>query len=344
MKNRQEKLATIKEVAKLAGVSSATVSRVFDPKWEDKVSESTRDKVLSAAKKLSYYPNAIARSLHVKCTNIVAVVMGTQVGYFFEEIFFEMVKRIQSTGRQVLVFSADPAQELEKVVDQVHQYRVDAILIMSSATAKPIVRCFEETNIPVILFDRTVQYPAVRDMSYVCSDNIMGARIAADFLIENGHKTIGYVSGDASVSQSIDRSMSFISRVNELGGTIAAQYEGDYTYGAGQAALEKFIQGPKLDAIFCADDTMAMGVIDKARELGINVPEELSVMGFDNHSVAQLYAYNLTTVGHQNELLFQTVLKALDIVIQNPQERVAKMFSMEVMVRNSVKLVKSEDI
>lgn len=338
MGKQQEKLATIKEVAALAGVSPATVSRAFDPKWDGKLTDATKERVLAAAQKLSYYPNAIARSLHVRKTNIIAAVMGTQVGYFFEETFFEIVKKIQSTGRQVLVFTADPEQGLERIVEQVHQYRVDAILIMASATSQTIAEGFGKTSIPVILFDRMVQATGIPDMSYVCSDNRMGARIAAEFLIENGHRYIGYVSGDASGSQSLGRSFSFTSRVEELGGVLAARYEGDYTYQSGQAALERFAGLPRLDAVFCADDTMAMGVIDRARELGIRIPEDLSVMGFDHHSVGQLNSYHLTTIAHAKENLYRAILKALDQVVEHPEEIVSAVYPMEIVVGRSVKL------
>ena len=292
---------------------------------------------MAAAQQLKYYPNAIARSLHVSRTNIIAVVMGIQIGYFFEEIFFEIVKKIQETGRQVLVFTADPKQGLEGIVNQVHQYRVDAILIMSSATSKPIMEEFGQSNIPIIVFDRPVQYSGASEVSFVCSDNIMGARIAADFLIENGHRAIGYVSGDASESQSLERSLSFTSRVNELGGKIVARYEGDYTYASGQAAMARFASLPELDAVFCADDTMAMGVMDEARKLGIRIPEDLSVMGFDDHSVTQLDAYNLTTVSHQREKLYQAVLQALDLAIEHPEKKTSEIFLMKINVRKTVK-------
>ena len=337
MLKKKEKLATIKEVAVLAGVSPATVSRVFDAKWEGKVSDRTKSKVLSAAQQLSYYPNAIARSLHIQRTNIVAIVMGTQVGYFFEEIFFEISKKIQSSGRQVLMFIASPEQGLDNIVNQVLQYRVDAILIMASATSMMIVEEFEKTNTPIILFDRQMQYPEASNLSFVCSDNVMGARMAADFLLENGHRQIGYVSGDASSSQSLDRSYSFINRVKELGGKIVARYEGDFTYEAGKSAMRAFSKFPGLDAVFCADDTMAMGVMDQARKLGLSVPEDLSVMGFDNHSVAQMDAYALTTVAHRREELYQAILTALELVIENPDKRFFKSFPMDISVRRSVK-------
>lgn len=336
MQNKRDRLATIKDVAAKAGVSAATVSRAFDPKWEGKLTDDTREKVMDAARALAYRPNAIARSLHVNRTNIIAVVMGTQIGYFFEEIFFELVNRIQRGGKQVLVFSADPTQGLEKIVDQVHQYRVDAILIMSNATSNTIVQSFQETSIPILLFDRLIQSSSV---SYVCSDNIMGARIAADFLLENGHRRIGYVSGDASTSQSLERSMSFTSRVSELDGVIAARYEGDYTYESGRAAMRHFTCAEGLDAIFCADDTMAMGVIDQARELGLRVPEDISVMGFDNHSVARLSPYRLTTVSHQREKLFETIIASLDQMVCKPETKVYEMFSMELKVGQSVALM-----
>lgn len=334
-KYKKKKLPTVNDVARRAKVSPATVSRVFDPKWEGKITDGTREKVLEAAKRVNYTPNAIARSLFTNQTNIVAVVVGVQVGYFYSEFFFRLLKRLQNTGKQTLVFSVDPDKSIENIVSQVHQYRVDAIIVMANATSTYIENYFVEFGTPVILFDRLSQS---REISYVCSDNLMGARTAADFLIKNKHKSIAYISGDKSSSQALGRSREFTARVKELGGSIVSQIDGDFTYKCGFDAMLQLLKGPKMDAVFCADDTMAMGAMDAAKGKGLSIPNDLSIMGFDNHSGADLSAYSLSTIGHQNTVLVEAIVTLVSELIHSNGSIQQQLFPMQLVIRSSVRL------
>lgn len=334
----KKKLATVHEVAALAKVSTATVSRVFDSKWQGKIKDVTREKVMAAAKTVGYTPNAIARSLFINRTNIVGLVVGVQVGYFYSEIFFALLKRLQDSGKQVLVFSADPDNSIESIVSQVHQYRVDAILVMANATSTYIENYFVEYGTPVILFDR-LSYSD--DIFYICSDNLSGARMAADFLIDNNHRSIAYISGDKNRSQALGRSENFIQRVKEHGGHIVAKIDGDFTYECGYDAMSRLFKLDHVDAVFCADDTMAMGAIDAVKAHGLSIPKDISIMGFDNHSVSGLPSYNITTISHQRDILLDALIELLENVLSDTVEHPHLLFPMELTVRSTVKLSES---
>lgn len=331
--NKRKKSATVHDVAREANVSPSTVSRVFDPKWDGKVKRDTVERVLSAANQLAYSPNAIARSLHINRTNIVAVIMGVQVGYFFEEFFFELVSVLQASGRQVLVFTFSPEKDIDEVMERVRQYRVDVVLVLASATQNTIHRLVS-TSIPVILIERLAPDS---NLSCICSDNYAGARMAAEYLMSMGHRRFGYLSGDASLSSAILRSAGFVDCVQVLGGTVAVRVDGDFSYQSAWAALDAFLADGRIDAIFCADDTMAMGIMDAARQRGVAVPDELSVMGFDNHSITALASYQITTVSHNRPMLFSAVLDTLNIVIASPDRQICKILPMSVVERSSVK-------
>lgn len=327
------KSATVHDVARLAGVSPSTVSRVFNPKWNGKVKCETVEQVLSAANQLKYSPNAIARSLHSNRTNIIAVIVGIPVGYFFEEFFFGLVSALQASGRQVLVFAFSPEKDISDIMDQVHQYRVDAVLVLASATPHTIHR-LTSTDLPVILVERL---DSMSNLSYVCSDNYGGAKMAAEYLLKMGHRRFGYLSGDASLSPSIQRTAGFTDCIQAHGGQLVIQIDGDFSYQSATAALDAMLATGKLDAIFCADDTMAMGIIDAARSRGIRIPEDLSVMGFDNHSITALSSYALTTISHNRPLLFSAVLDTLNALSDFPDQQIRRVLPMTVIERGSVR-------
>lgn len=335
----QEKgrLAVAEDVARLAGVSPSTVSRVFDPKWEGKVRESTRERIMRAAAQLGYTPNAIARSLNASRTNIIAVVAGDSVGYFFSEIFFSLMGRIQASGRQVLTFEANPALGLEHIVSQVHQYRVDAIIVLGNATSTYIEDYFSAYGTPVILVNRESRAAPVCS---VRSDVQPALYEGVAFLAANGHRRLAYLSGEGHSADERERSRWLVESAKQLGVGIVHQIDGDYSYGCGFAAGQELMRrSERADAIFCADDTMALGVMDGVRSLGFGVPGDVSVMGFDDTEPGRMDAYQLTTISHERGLILDGVLDVLDRVLADAARVEERLVPMRLMKRSSVKLL-----
>lgn len=191
-KKNEIKYPTLKDVAELAGVSPITVSRVFNDKWSGKVKEETVRKVSESARKLGYSPNQLARSLNGERTNIIAVVTGLKTGIFYDEVLHKLTTRIQQCGMQALVFVADPEYGVEKIVEQVNRFRVDAIIVTGPALKSKIMNFFTNTKRPIILFNRHIEQSSA---SAVWSDGVKGMADLVDFLTDKAYKKIAFISG-----------------------------------------------------------------------------------------------------------------------------------------------------
>ena len=339
-KQNDNKVATVVEVAQLAGVSTSTVSRVFDSKWAGRIKPETREMVLAAAKTLGYHgANALARGLSSRKSNIVALVIGRTTGYFYLEVIMKFVRELQATGRQVLIFEADPDKNMEDIVRQAHQYRVDAVVITAAATSSAVIDLFLETSIPVVAFNRYVQDS---NISAVYCDGRLGAGQAADFLLANGHRTFGVISGDANLSKELQRVEGFAEVINSRGGRVLKIVEGDYGYESGYDSAKALFSDCRPEALFCTEDTIAMGAMDAARDLGISIPNEMSVMGFDNTSVGRFQAYALTTMAHPVPRMIEATIEIIEKMLARPGSQFERVFSMRTVVRDSVRLSYSQ--
>lgn len=286
---KSNKSATVVEVARRAGVSPSTVSRVFDSKWEGKIKDATREAVLAAAKELGYYgTNALARGLVASQTNIIAIVTGKNTGYFYREIIMKFVSKLQENGKQALIFEFDPLEGMDKILTQVHQYRVDAVIITSAATINDIVDTFDHINIPAVIFNRYVKGSS---SSAVYCDFNQSARNIADFLMDRGCNSFGVITGNVNTSKEQNRLEGFKEQVLERNGEILEIIDGDYNYESGYQCTCELLLRHRPDAVFCPEDSIALGAIDAVRDSGMRVPEDISVMGFDNSSISALRAY-----------------------------------------------------
>ncbi|MTI65078.1 MAG: LacI family transcriptional regulator [Firmicutes bacterium] len=333
--NIQSTFPTLKDVAKCADVSPITVSRVFNPKWEGKVKQSTVDKVLNAAKELGYNPNGIARSLNSQKTNIIAVVMGVETGHFYKQILLKLINKIQASGRQALVFIADPTIGMEKVVDQVNQYRVDSIIVTAPATKSSIMNYFTNSKIPLIIFNREI---INSNASAVWTNTLKAVNNVADFLVNNGYKNIGFISGKLESK----RNKSFIQKLEEYNMKPIYIIEGEYTYESGyKIAIKMLTANKKPDVIFCGGDNMAMGVMDAVRlKFGLNVPNDIAVVGFDDNPVSSLQSYDLTTVKQPIDEMIDCTIDIIEELLENPNKQILREFDTELIIRSTVKISK----
>ena len=339
----KSKHVTLTDVAAIAGVSVTTASRVFDPKWDDRIKPSTKKLVRDAAEKLGYHgANALARALQGSRTNIVALVTGRFPGFHYSEVNNQFIHALQATGKQVLVFEADPTKDLSLICTQVHQYCVDAIIITASATTSQIVDSFLDTNIPVLVYGRSAKDS---NISVVCCDEYASSQKAASFLTQGGHKTFGIITGNQNDSTATDRIEGFRDQVKQENLEILYEIDGDYTYESGYACMQELLKTCKPDAVFCAEDSMAMGAIDAARnEFHLRIPEDISIMGFDNIAVGQFQSYNLTTMGFPISQMVASSVDVIEKLITNPQMQIERVFSMELVVRGSARLPENVSI
>ncbi len=330
------KKATSVDVGRLAGVSQSTVSRAMGTR--KKVSPEAREKVLTAAQQLGYKPNAIARSLITQRSNIIGIVMADITSPFYPYVLAKFTDKIQQMGRQVLLFNAAPDRDVDDVLPLVLQYQVDALVITSTTLTSAMADECVHRGTPVILFNR---YVPSANVSAVCCDNVAGGRLAADFLLDGGHERLAYIAGKQTTSTNLDRQIGFEDRLKERGCTHWLYEQGAYTYESGAEAARRLLKRPdRPDAIFCANDIMALGALDVARlEMGLRVPEELSVIGFDDIPAAAWSAYSLTTIRQPvNRMIDATLALLADRLESQTAQPVVKLIPGHLVKRNSARI------
>lgn len=298
-----QKNITASDVAKSLGMSQSTVSRVFTPGAS--VSEETRKKVLQAASELGYRPNALARSLITRKSNIIGIVMGDIRNPFYPDVLSKFSKELSKKGYHVLFVNAENEKLSSDEVNQFLEYNVEGAVVTDASLPSSVASYLKENQIPIVMFNRYNQDSLFHAVS---CDNVDGGYQIGRYLIEKGHRKFAFISGTQNTSTSKDREKGFRNALVESGFNLITD-DGDYTYeGANAAALRLLGSNQPPDAIFCANDIMALGVIDAAKKLGVRIPEDVSIVGFDDISLAEWTAYSLTTWKQPvNEMIEATI-------------------------------------
>lgn len=322
------------DVAKLAEVSQSAVSRTFTPGAS--VSDATRERVMAAASELGYRPNALARAMISGRSRLIAILVAYLENQFYPVVLEKLSRALQADGYQVLLFMTDPGGQ-DEVVRRILQYQVQGILMASATMSSNLANECAETGIPVVMLNR---YVANTSASSVTSDNIEGGRMVADFLVRAGHKRIAYIAGIEDSSTNRDREAGFYSGLADHGLVVSGRSVGNYTFeGAALATRELFSRSVKPDAIFVANDHMAFAVMDVIRsELGLRIPEDVSIIGYDNVPEASWNAYGLTTVEQHPEEMARTAIKILLEQVENRTvAKRAAILPAKLIVRSSAR-------
>ncbi|MBD3678994.1 MAG: LacI family DNA-binding transcriptional regulator [Rhodobacteraceae bacterium] len=297
---------TSADVARRAGVSQSAVSRVFTPGAS--ASRKTVEKVRRAADELGYRPNILARAMVSGKSRIIGLVVAYLENYFYPEALEKLSNALQKQGYHVLVFMASQTSgDVNEVVEEILDYQVDGIIAASVALSSDLAQRCKEAGVPIVFFNRRQQG---HDSSAVMSDNRSGGRSVANFLVAGGHQRIGYIAGWEGASTQVEREAGFLEGLAAHGIELHAREVGNYVLEqARQAARDMFDRPDRPDAVFVANDHMAFGVIDVLRyELGLSVPGDVSVVGYDDVPPAAWRAYDLTTVRQRaNQMVDATV-------------------------------------
>jgi len=293
------------DVARLAGVSQAAVSRAFSPTGS--ISDATRAKVLQAAQRLGYRPNLLARSLITGRSGIIGVVIGNPRNPFFLEALDALSRRMSQAGRHLLVFTAGANGDADHLVEDLLKFRVDSLVLMSTTLSSGLAeRCASE-GIPVIFFHRRGKR-AGRFASVTGANRLGAGRIAAH-LFAQGYRRPAYMAGLENSSTSRELGSGFAGELAAAGLPRPPKAFGNYDRaGAFIAARELLTLVPRPDAIFCANDMMALATIEIARhEFGLDVGRELGVAGFDDIEGACWPSFSLTTYSQPIEAMIEKV-------------------------------------
>ncbi|MCI5110478.1 MAG: LacI family DNA-binding transcriptional regulator [Marivita sp.] len=297
------------DVAKRAGVSRSAVSRVFTPGAS--VSERTASKVREAANALGYRPNVLARAMLTGKSKIIGLVVAYLDNHFYPTVLELLSEALEREGYHVLVFmAAHSADDVEDVVSQILDYQVDGLILASVSLSSDLANRCRASGVPVVLFNRKLE--AEGELAVV-SDNRMGGRLAAEHLISLGRTRIGHIAGWEGASTQRDREAGFMEGLRAAGLGLFAREVGDYRLPrAKEAARRMFDTLDRPDAVFVANDYMAFGVMDVLRsELGLRVPDDVALIGFDDVPSAAWPAYGLTTIRQDAEAMVTTTVEAL---------------------------------
>lgn len=304
---------TSTDVAKLANVSQSAVSRTFTPGAS--VSGKTRERVLAAAHELGYRPNALARSLISGRSRIIGLVIAYLENHFYPIVIEKLSRSLQARGYHVLLFMTEPGQQ-DEVIQEILQYQVDGVVLASVTLSSHIAQECAELGVPVVLFNR---YIPDSQASSVVSDNVAGGRLLAELLLSEGHQKIAFVAGQENSSTNVEREKGFTERLEEAGVTLCQRVVGHYTFEGATLATRELLSDGIPDAIFVANDHMAFAVMDVVRgEFGLRIPQDISVVGYDDVPEAGWPAYNLTTVEQNVEKMIGATV---DILLEQMEHK-----------------------
>ncbi len=304
---RDGRAVTSIDVAKAAGVSQSAVSRTFTPGTA--VSEATRLKVLDAAKKLGYRPNAIARTLSTSRSRIIGVVLSTLDNQFYPAAIEHLSRSLQEHGLHVMLFFAE-GRDVDGALSQLLTYQLDGVVIASATLSSRLARECTAMGIPVVMFNRSA---ASTQTSSVTSNNIEGGRLAANHLLDCGCDRIAYLAGRSDSSTNRDREAGVNLALLERGHTLVFREDGSYEPAMAKEATRRLMSAPQPpDGLIVASDYMAFAALDTLRnELGFEVPSQVCVVSFDDVPAAAWGAYALTTVAQSIPAMVHSTVSIL---------------------------------
>lgn len=307
---------TSAEVARRAGVSQSAVSRVFTPGAS--ASAKTAEKVRKAAAELGYRPNVLARAMVSGRSRMIGLVVAYLENYFYPEALEKLSNALQEQGYHVLVFMASMnAGNLDNIVDELLDYQVDGIIAASVDMSGDLAQRCRSAGVPIVLFNRTQEG---EEFSAVTSQNDSGGRAVAEFLVAGGHERIAHIAGWEGASTQAGREAGFRAGLEAAGKTLFARDVGNFVMDEAKEATRRMFAKPERpDAIFVANDHMAFGVMDVLRfELGLSVPGDVSVVGYDDVPPSSWAAYDLTSVRQRANLMVDATVDILLNQIQHP--------------------------
>jgi LacI family transcriptional regulator len=322
-------------VARRAGVSQSTVSRALS--GDPNVSEETRAKVVAAAEELDYAPDLTARSLITRESRRVGVVVSNITNPFYPHLVDVLERDFSALGYSMLLFNEQEADEQQNFLSLYQGRAVDGFVFASAVIGFAAADRLHDSSVPVVFLNRHIDDGR---FDRVVSDNHAGARLAAEHLVELGHLRIAQIAGPSETSTARERDDGFRSALAELGHPLAEELSlaGPYDHSTGLEGCRELLGADHPPtAIFCGNDVIALGAWDAAVSAGIRIPDELSIVGFDDIAMTSWDSIGLTTV---RQPLAEMARVSAEILVERlgngagpaPRERV---FETELVVRRT---------
>ncbi len=315
-----ENRVTSVDVARAAGVSQPTVSRAFTP--GARVSPELRARVEEAARKLGYRPNTLARAMIKGQSNVIGLVVAYLDNPFYSEAIELLSRTLKEFGYHIIVFTAsNDENSVDLAVEDLLAHQVDGIILASVSTTLKLTQEIRNAGIPLVLFNRGQNDPAI---PAVTATNYAGGRKAANFLVGLGHRRIAHISGWQGSLTGVDRMRGFLDGLADHGLEPVVCVDGRYDRATAMAATREIFAGPERpEAVFVGNDHMAFAVLEALQhDLGLRVPEDVSVVGFDDVKMAAWRVFDLTTLRQPaNEMVAAVVDMMMQLINGKPLER-----------------------
>ncbi|WP_392486786.1 LacI family DNA-binding transcriptional regulator [Haloimpatiens sp. FM7315] len=330
------KKVTLKDIAEKVGVSKATVSMVLNNK-DINVSESTRDKILKTVKELNYIPNSVARSLSTNKSNTIGIILPDIENSFFSEVARAIEDVASSSNYNVIFCNTDNKKEKEEqYIKLLISKLVDGIIFLTGAYSSDNIKILKSNNIPFVLVDRYVENP--KEVNGVYCLNEKGVELGMDYLLNKGKKRIAFVTGPMNLNISKQRLQGYINAMTKANlYNEDFVFEGDFTTDGGIDLTKEILKSNiKLDAIFYGNDAMALGGIKVLIREGYKIPEDISVMGFDNVKISSFIQPELTTV---SQPIYDMGRAACTLLIDSIDDKTINKqiyFQPELVIRDTV--------
>jgi LacI family transcriptional regulator len=313
----EKKNYSIAEVARICGVSKATVSRVIN-NISQGVGPETREKVLQTIRELNYRPNALARSVATSKSGTIGLIIPDVSNFFFPAIIRGVTDYMDSCGYSVIVANSDydperEAQQLLRLVDR----RVDGILLCTGVSNKDFLQDFRKHNIPLALLGRNFDN-SCSDASII-GDNVRGAYKSASHLMKNGSRRVVYVEGNPHTAGSRQRLEGYKQAHKEFGIPVREEFiiSGEYSIAFGQETAKKLLEsGLEFDAVITGSDLIAIGILAQLMKSGVRVPEDVEIIGFDNIELTTVVSPSLSTISKPHYEMAQHISEQLIRIIQ----------------------------
>ena len=317
--------ATMKDIARQTGLGLATISSYFNG---GNVREKNRIKIEAAIEELHYEVNEVARGLKTNATRTIGVVIPELNNTFCAEIITGMEDVLRSHGYATIVCDCRTDRKLEQeAVEFLIRRRVDGIINMPVDEEGKHLRKFQKTGKPIVLIDRRIQGISCDS---VLVDNRKAAEDAVQCFIKNGHRNIGIIGGPEGIFTAQERLSGYSKALKEAGIPIrgSLNFHGDYTNQGGVRGLEELVRSnPDMTAVFVTNYEMTMGAMIGVNELGIKIPEQLSMIGFDNLQFARACNPKLTIVSQPTDGIAREVARIMLEHLENGKQENEECFS-----------------
>jgi LacI family transcriptional regulator len=308
------KKITIKDIARLANVSHTTVSRAMNDK--SRIRNETKERILSIAKELNYRPDFIARSLVIRRTKTLGLVITTIANPFYNELAQGIETTARGLGYNIILCSTHSDLSTENQhIEMLRSKGVDGIIFSSAHMGDPNILTLAEEGFPIVMVNRRTYHPVVKEkVDYVGIDNILGGYLAVEHLIKLDHKRIGVIGGSSESSVGFERLEGGKKALEAYGLKAMTDYflDGDFLKESGYRGGKQFLKMEEPPtAIFATNDYMALGAYQAIVEEGVKVPEEVAIVGFNDIEFTAMKGIELTTIGQKKYEMGALAVKAL---------------------------------